>query len=91
MGGNLDVFSHGLLACNVNWQSISEIEAPLEVRAQIRYGKRLADCTVYPAEDGMVKVIFEEEQRAVTPGQSIVFYADDILLGGGIIECPLKD
>ena len=64
---------------------MDEITAPMEVKAKIRYAAKEAECIIYPIEDGKIKVIFNEPQRAITPGQSIVFYIDDIVLGGGKI------
>ncbi|HOA98266.1 MAG TPA: tRNA 2-thiouridine(34) synthase MnmA, partial [Acetivibrio saccincola] len=52
---------------------------------KIRYSAKEADATIYPLEDGKVEVVFKEPQRAVTPGQSVVFYSGDIVVGGGTI------
>ena len=62
------------------------LEAGLKVKAKIRYAARPAAAVIFDAGNGMVKAIFEEAQRAATPGQSIVFYIDDIVIGGGFIE-----
>ena len=64
------------------WEELREERT---VQAKIRYGKREAAATVVP-EGVYVRVRFAEPQRAVTPGQSVVFYENDILLGGGIID-----
>ena len=90
IGENSDVFGEGLYAEAVNWISIPALEAPLEVEAQVRYNARPARATVYPAKEGMVKVIFEEMQRAITPGQSVVFYQGDLVLGGGTITKAIR-
>lgn len=72
----------GLIAGNMN--RLTEFW-PAQVYAKIRYRKKEAPCTVsFEAE--RVSVIFAEEQEAITPGQSVVFYADDRVLGGGEIE-----
>lgn len=90
VGGNKDVFSLGLMAKNLHWIPFDSLEGPLETNAQIRYGKNVCKVTVYPLANNTAKVLFEKPQRAVTPGQSVVFYDGDILLGGGIITEPLK-
>lgn len=85
VGENEAVYASSLLAKDVNWL----IDAPvgeLSVRAKIRYGNREAEAHVLPMSDGRVRVAFPEPQRAVTPGQSVVFYAGDRLLGGAVIE-----
>lgn len=85
VGENAAVYSSALLAEEANWL----IEAPagaLSVRAKIRYGSREAEAVATPREDGRVEVVFAEAQRAVTPGQSVVFYAGDRLLGGATIS-----
>lgn len=58
---------------------------PLKCSAKIRYRQASQDCTVH-LEKGEIKIDFKQPQRAITPGQSIVFYDDDICLGGAIIE-----
>jgi len=80
-----DLFSRELIAEDVNYLSIDALEEPLKVNAKIRYSAKESPATIYPMEDGKVKVIFEQPQRAITPGQSIVFYDGDIVVGGGII------
>ena len=62
------------------------LDNPRTVQAKIRYGKRSASATITSHKDWEVHVLFSEPQRAVTPGQSIVFYEDDVVLGGGIID-----
>jgi len=56
----------------------------MEVQVKIRYGARPAEATIY-MKKGMVRVEFAEPQRAITPGQSVVYYLDDYVLGGGLI------
>ena len=64
------------------WDTLAEERT---VEAKIRYGKRLAAARVMQ-EGNRVRVYFTDPQRAVTPGQSVVFYENDIVLGGGIID-----
>jgi len=75
-----------LIASRVNWISIERLESPLAVEAKIRYNHVPADAVVYPHEAGRVRVVFKEPQRAITPGQAVVFYHDDVVVGGGWIE-----
>jgi tRNA-specific 2-thiouridylase len=63
-------------------------EEPFRAEAKIRYLHRPAPATVYPLDDGKVRVVFDEPQRAITPGQAVVFYDGDVVLGGAWIECP---
>jgi tRNA-specific 2-thiouridylase len=73
----------GLIADEVNWL----VDAvPEEALAKIRYGHRGAKCRIFPQEKGFIEVRFEEEQQAISPGQSIVFYDDSTVLGGGVIK-----
>lgn len=78
--------SPGLCAGEVHWVSVPPPEAPFRAEAQIRYAHRPAPCTVEPLQGGGAKVLFDEPQSAVTPGQAAVFYDGDLLLGGGTIE-----
>lgn len=76
----------GLVARDVNWVSVP---APADARGaqvQIRYRHAPAPATLRPLGGGRVEVVFDEPQRAVTPGQAAVFYDGDVCLGGGWIE-----
>lgn len=70
----------------INWLSIPEPEAPIQAEVQIRYRSRPAIVSIVPLETGRVKLIFEEPQFGVTPGQAAVLYDGDVVLGGGVIE-----
>jgi tRNA-specific 2-thiouridylase len=70
---------------DVNFVSIAALEGPLAVEARIRYRAEAAPATIEPADDGQVLVRFDEPQRAVTPGQAVVFYHGDVVVGGGTI------
>ena len=68
----------------VNWL-VSHLEFPCEVEAQIRYNSPMVPVNIQE-NDGDYEIYFQTPQIAITPGQSIVFYQDDVVLGGGIIE-----
>ena len=84
VGSANDVFSNSLKEVEVHW--IYPQEFPLRAAAKVRYGPRIANCVVDEIADNEIKVTFDNPQRAITAGQSIVFYEDDIVLGGGIIS-----
>ncbi|UCE05784.1 MAG: tRNA 2-thiouridine(34) synthase MnmA [bacterium] len=86
MGEKEDLKEQSLLANHVNWIAIEKLTSLLEVEAQIRYNDPGRKATVYPADNGYVKVMFAEFHQAVTPGQSVVFFKNDIVVGGGVIE-----
>ncbi|MDQ2085798.1 tRNA 2-thiouridine(34) synthase MnmA [Herbivorax sp. ANBcel31] len=85
LGKNDETFSKSLIAGDLNFIMIDKLEEPMEVKAKIRYSAKEADATIYPLEDGKAEVVFKLPQRAITPGQSVVFYSDDIVIGGGVI------
>jgi len=89
IGDNEKVYSKGLIARDVNFISIDRLEQPLEVESKIRYTAKAAKSRIIPLEGNMVKVEFQEPQRAVTPGQAVVFYDGDVLVGGGTIYKPI--
>ena len=66
--------------------SVDKIEEPIRARAKIRYSHEGADCTIRMADDGLLECVFDEKQRAVTPGQAAVFYMDDYVYCGGVIK-----
>lgn len=84
------LYSEGLIATNVNWISNKQKTEPFRCTAKFRYRQPDQAVTVYPLGDGKVKVIFDEKQRAITPGQAAVFYDGDVCLGGGTIDEVLK-
>lgn len=70
----------------VNWVSIPAIREPLRVSVQIRYRTAPVPATLFPLEDQCIQVVFDEPQFGVTPGQAAVWYDQDLVLGGGLIE-----
>lgn len=80
------LFSRTLTAHSINWISGIPLTAPLRVRAKVRYAHTAALATVYQTDENHIRVEFDEPQRAIAPGQSVVLYGDEVLLGGGIIE-----
>ena len=86
LGSNDDLFRDTLEATDVNFISINKLTEPLKVKAKVRYKQKETEATIYPLENGDVKVVFDQPQRAITPGQSVVFYDGDTVLGGGIIK-----
>jgi tRNA-specific 2-thiouridylase len=86
VGGNDDLLCSRLVARQVNWISIAGISAPLRAQVKIRNKHAAAPATLHPtSEANRVEVVFDEAQRAVTPGQGAVFYDGDLVLGGGWI------
>ncbi|WP_310604193.1 tRNA 2-thiouridine(34) synthase MnmA [Anaerosporobacter sp.] len=85
IGTNEEVFSDKLYANNLNFMSIEDLEGSMEVDAKIRYSHQGAKCTIKKVAEDEVECIFEEPQRAITPGQAVVFYMDDYIVGGGTI------
>lgn len=89
LGTNEDVFSTGLLASNANFIPFEQLEEKRTALAKIRYGAKPSPCTVESVGNGKIKVWFENHQRAITPGQAVVFYDNNQLLGGATIDKPL--
>ena len=87
LGDDSRLFTRELTAERVNWLSIPEPDHPLSVTAKTRYSQREAAAAAEPLPGGRVRLVFQEPQRAVTPGQAVVFYNGDLVLGGGTI-CP---
>jgi tRNA-specific 2-thiouridylase len=89
VGAEEDLFSRELRADRVNWISIAELTEPMRVTIKVRHRHEPAAATLSPAADGtgnnVVTALFDEPQRAITPGQAAVFYQDDEVVGGGWI------
>lgn len=85
IGSNEEVFSDKLYANNLNFMAIEDLEGSMEVEAKIRYSHKGAKCTITKVGEDEIECIFEEPQRAITPGQAVVFYKEDYIVGGGTI------
>jgi tRNA-uridine 2-sulfurtransferase len=85
VGSNDDLLSRKLLARDVNWIAIESLAQPLRVTAKIRHRHEPAAASIENAANGEVLVTFDEPQRAITPGQAVVFYDGDLVVGGGWI------
>ena len=84
IGENEDIFTDVLTAENINYMGEKSLDG-VECLAKIRYAHKGAPCRVRELHGGRLRVEFEEPQRAVTPGQAVVFYRDGYVLGGGTI------
>jgi len=85
LGDNDDLFKDTLICKDVNFMSIEDLVEPRLAQVKIRYSAKPEKAILIPLDDGNIKVVFFEKQRAITPGQSAVFYDDDIVIGGGTI------
>ncbi len=85
IGDESDLLTTELSACNINFISVSEITEPMRVTAKARYNQKEQPATVIQTSDSTFKVIFDCPQRAVTSGQAVVLYDNDVLVGGGTI------
>ena len=84
VGEQEELFKKGILVSDINLLLVDEINEPIEVEVKTRYSAKSAKSKIMQ-EGKNIKVIFDEPQRAITPGQSAVFYVGDIVLGGGKI------
>ena len=85
VGPNAALFSPSLRANDWNWYPFDELTQPMRVTAKTRHSQFEQTATVYPEENGFARVEFDEPQRAVTPGQAVVLYDGDMVVGGGTI------
>ncbi len=86
LGTNEELFSHELTAHGINLISTDRLDAPMRVTAKVRYKAIPASATVEQVGEDRLRVRFDEAQRAITPGQSVVLYDGDTVVGGGIID-----
>jgi tRNA-uridine 2-sulfurtransferase len=87
VGGNDDLLRSRLFVKDVNWISIAGVSHPVKAQVKIRNKHVAAHATLHHAgEPSRIEVVFDQPQRAVTPGQGAVFYDRDLVLGGGWIE-----
>lgn len=85
------LYGNRVMLAGVNWVSVGAPTAALAVQAKIRYQHPGADASVSACGDGQAIVQFDEPQRALTPGQSVVFYDGERVLGGGLVDYEMSD
>ena len=85
LGENEDVFTDRVLCDRVNFMSVADVTEPTRVKAKIRYNHQGEYCVLEKQADGSVLCRFEKPVRASTPGQAVVFYDGEYVLGGGTI------
>lgn len=85
VGPSEALFSGALRAKDWNWFPFPALTEPLQVTAKTRHSQIEQSATVYPEADGYARVVFDAPQRAITPGQAVVLYQGDMVVGGGTI------
>ncbi len=90
VGKDSDVYADELVATGINYVDREKLTEPIRVKAKIRYGAREAEAIVTPLGEDKVQVKFRKPQRAITPGQAVVFYDGDVLVGGGTIAKSVR-
>lgn len=85
IGDNEEVFHDRLYANQINFMTIECLEGEMKVSAKIRYNHQGSPATIRMVSDDVLECVFDEPQRAITPGQAVVFYDGDYVVGGGTI------
>ena len=85
VGPNEALFHHSLRANGCNWFPFDTLKEPIQCKAKTRSRMMEQPATVYPEENGTIRVKFDDPQRAITPGQAVVLYDGDTVIGGGTI------
>lgn len=85
LGPDSALYARELTADRLNWIAIPAPKFPISVTAKTRHSQREAAATVEPLPEGRARVVFQEPQRAITPGQAVVFYDGEAVVGGGTI------
>lgn len=86
LGDEKDLYTSFLIAENVNLISVAEINEPMRITAKTRYSQNEQPATVSAIGNNQYLVEFDKPQRAITSGQAVVFYNDDVVVGGGTIK-----
>ncbi len=85
IGNAKDVYSDRLICNKLNFMTIEDLDEDMQVTAKIRYSHKGAEAVIRKIEEDRVECIFKEPVRAITPGQAVVFYDGDYVVGGGTI------
>ncbi len=86
VGEESEIYKKEMLVDNINLLLIDSLQEKMKVSVKTRYSSKEERATIEMVEDGVIKVVFENPVARITPGQSAVFYIDDIVLGGGKIK-----
>ena len=86
VGSREATYGDELVASRLNWIAMDRLAQNITAKARIRYRHREAEATITPLDGDEIYIKFKEPQMAITPGQAVVFYDGDIVIGGGIIE-----
>ncbi|MDH2925207.1 tRNA (5-methylaminomethyl-2-thiouridylate)-methyltransferase [Nicoletella semolina] len=87
---NSALLSNGLIATQLDWVNRQPMTENTRCTVKTRYRQTDIACEIQPIDDKTIRVLFDEPQIAVTPGQSAVFYQEEVCLGGGVIDAVLK-
>ena len=90
VGVREETYNGTFIVNDMNWIALEKLEGPMDCTAKIRSAQKEREARIEPMENGDVKVTFFHPNDAITPGQSAVFYEDDVVLGGGIIQTVMK-
>ena len=85
VGEEKELYKKDVIVKNINLLLFDKIDSKLDVEVKTRYSSKVAKATIIQEDEDTIKIMFDEPQRAITPGQSAVFYIGDIVLGGGKI------
>lgn len=86
VGGKEELYRDELIASGLNWVAIDTLSEPVRVEARLRYRHKEAEAELTPLSEDKVRVKLKEPQKAITPGQTVVFYQGDVVIGAGTIE-----
>ncbi|NDL66190.1 tRNA 2-thiouridine(34) synthase MnmA [Anaerotalea alkaliphila] len=90
VGTDQDVYAIGCIADRLNFMPFEQLEGTLRVQGKVRYNQKASDCTVRMIGEDRLECIFDTPQRAVTPGQALVLYDKNLVVGGGTILASIK-
>jgi tRNA-specific 2-thiouridylase len=85
VGADHELLTRELRADRLNWISIPELTEPIRVLAKVRHRHEPQPATLSPGPNGTAVAIFDEPQRAITPGQAAIFFQGEEVVGGGWI------
>ena len=86
LGSHEDLFTTSFLAKDINLIAVEKIDAPMRLKAKVRYRQPEQWAVVTQIDEDTLRVEFEEPQRAITKGQAVVLYDGDVVVGGGTIQ-----